>query len=131
MDIFCLGPSSPKATSIQHYRPGPGRKPLHPVQRHGSKGTVETSLASRIALGNTGESCSPAVVFLTESGKRHIDESKRRNHNKVMKKRPRPRSRVKKDDAGKNAVINVDRVASSVLNAGAENIWVRGLISRV
>lgn len=129
--ICYLGPSSPKATSVQHYHPGPGRKPLHPVQRHGSNGTVEMSLASRIALGNTGESYSPAAIFLTESGRRHIDDSKR-HHNKVIKKR---RNKGKKVDQGKNTVMNVERlpvqgarVTNSEHNPGGENDgWVRPL----
>lgn len=122
------------ATSVQHYHPGSGRKPLHPVQRYGSKGTVEMSLASRIALGNTGENCSPAAIFLTESGRKHIDESKR-HHNKVIKKKQRPRNRVRKSDqsAGNNAVTNADRSlpqigrgTTSETNPGGENnSWVR------
>ena len=108
MQLNCsLGPSSPKATSVQHYHPGPDRKPLHPVQRYGSKGTVEMSLASRIALGNTGESCSPAAIFLTENGEKHISESKR-HHNKANKKR---RNKMKKVDqvGGKNVGSSLER----------------------
>ena len=133
--ICYLGPSSPKATSVQHYHPGPGRKPLHPVQRYGSKGTVEMSLASRIALGNTGESCSPAAIFLTDSGKKHIDDSKR-HHNKVIKKRVR-RNKLKKLDqaGGENTVMNVERslvqgvrFTTSENNPGGENNgWVSQL----
>lgn len=127
--FYYLGPSSPKATSVQHYHPGPGRKPLHPVQRNGSMGTVEMSLASRIALGNTGESCSPAVVFLTDCGKQHIDETKRR-HNKVIKKR---RHRVKKGDhsGGKNAVMSEERSTAHAARTsennpfGQNDSWVR------
>ena len=121
MQLICyLGPSSPKATSVQHYHPGPGRKPLHPVQRHGSKGTVEMSLASRIALGNTGESCSPAAIFLTESGEKHISESKR-HHNKVVKKK---RNKMKKGDqiGGKNAGSNlVERSSLQTARVGLEH----------
>ncbi|XP_028398675.1 LOW QUALITY PROTEIN: histone-lysine N-methyltransferase 2C-like [Dendronephthya gigantea] len=124
-----FGPSSPMATSIQHYHPGSGRKPLHPVQRYGSKGTVEMSLASRIALGNTGENCSPAAVFLTECGRKHIDETKR-HHNKVIKKKQKPRNRMRKTDqpGGNNAVTNAERSSSQTgrgtapeTNSGGEN----------
>lgn len=91
---------------------------MHPVQRHDSNGTVETSLASRIALGNTGETCSPAVVFLTESGKKHIHEIKR-HHNKTAKKtksKSKPKVKVSQSDS-MNSTINVERQQPSFQSA--------------
>ncbi len=90
------------------------------------------SLASRIALGNTGESCSPDAIFLTESGKKHIDESKR-HHNKVIKKRVRRKVKKVDQTGGKNAVMNVARSLVQTArftenNLGGENDgWVRPL----
>lgn len=84
------------------------------------------SLASRIALGNTGESCSPAAIFLTENGEKHISESKR-HHNKVIKKR---RNKSKKVDqgGGKNVSSNVERSSlqtARVIGLDKHDSWVR------
>ena len=93
------------------------------------------SLASRIALGNTGESCSPAVIFLTESGKKHIDDSKRR-HDKVIKKRPRrPKMKKLNHSGGKNVIPNIDRPSIQTASVTENNPdlgndgWVRLLYS--
>jgi hypothetical protein len=107
------------------------------VQRYGSKGTVEMSLASRIALGNTGETCSPAAIFLTDNGKKHIDDSKR-HHNKVIKKRVRRRVKKVDQTGGGNAVMNVERslvqgvrFITSENNAGVENNgWINPHVRR-
>lgn len=94
---------------------------MHPVQQHGSKGTIEMSLASRIALGNTGESCSPSAVSLTESGKKHIDENKRID--KALKKKVK-KHKMKKSDLNtfeRKDNISLERKSASRMTFSASS----------
>ena len=99
---FFIGPPSPKATALHHYRPQslyesnssqPNGKPLHPCQRVNNN-LVEVRLSNHFNKMQMTASFPANNIELTESGVRHMNRLKLppgSNRRRVVKSKVKPK----------------------------------------